>query len=336
MVGRGQHHDHQPRLRHASPRRPARSRLTREPGRHRRRARRLHGRRRRRLHPGVHARAGRRRVADHRPAGRADHPRARLRAALRRARPAYFLDPTGSGSSPIPRYLISGEAQPTALIQRLLDGPSAAARGRGAQPPRRRRSCAAPSPWTARSAVVDLTGLTARPGAGARRRSARSWSGRCASSRDPTVRDPGGRRAGGHRRRSRRSRPSRTGWPSTPTPCRVDAVGHYVERRCAAHGDHRRRRRPGPAGHRARTGCSSAAVSADPRTGELSFLVGRPAGRARARRCSPARTAASSPSVLDRDDADRARRSRPPARRLGGARRHRRSCACRPAARRRR
>jgi hypothetical protein len=38
---------------------------------------------------------------------------------------AYFVDPTGQRLVPDPRYLITGEAQPTALVQRLLDGPSA-------------------------------------------------------------------------------------------------------------------------------------------------------------------------------------------------------------------
>ena len=39
---------------------------------------------------------------------------------------AYFLDPTGQRVVPDPRYLITGDAQPTALVQRVLDGPSAA------------------------------------------------------------------------------------------------------------------------------------------------------------------------------------------------------------------
>jgi hypothetical protein len=37
---------------------------------------------------------------------------------------AYFLDPTRQRVVPDPRYLITGEAQPNALVQRLLDGPS--------------------------------------------------------------------------------------------------------------------------------------------------------------------------------------------------------------------
>jgi hypothetical protein len=36
----------------------------------------------------------------------------------------YFVDPTGQRVVPDPRYLLGGEAQPTTLVQRLLDGPS--------------------------------------------------------------------------------------------------------------------------------------------------------------------------------------------------------------------
>jgi hypothetical protein len=39
---------------------------------------------------------------------------------------AYFVDPTGQRVVPDPRYLLGGEAQPTTLVQRLLDGPSPA------------------------------------------------------------------------------------------------------------------------------------------------------------------------------------------------------------------
>src|SRR4029450_5931085 len=35
---------------------------------------------------------------------------------------AYFMDPTGQRVVPDPRYLITGEAQPTALVQRTLGG----------------------------------------------------------------------------------------------------------------------------------------------------------------------------------------------------------------------
>ena len=58
---------------------------------------------------------------------------------------AYFLDPTGTRVVPDPRYLISGEAQPTALLNRVLEGPSAALSA-GVRNPLSggRCSCAAP------------------------------------------------------------------------------------------------------------------------------------------------------------------------------------------------
>jgi hypothetical protein len=37
---------------------------------------------------------------------------------------AYFLDPTGARVVPDPRYLVSGQAQPNALVERLIAGPS--------------------------------------------------------------------------------------------------------------------------------------------------------------------------------------------------------------------
>jgi Lipoprotein LpqB beta-propeller domain/Sporulation and spore germination len=37
---------------------------------------------------------------------------------------AYFLDPTGTRVVPDPRYLVTGEAQPNALVERLIAGPS--------------------------------------------------------------------------------------------------------------------------------------------------------------------------------------------------------------------
>jgi len=76
--------------------------------------------------------------------------------------PAYFLDPTGQRLVPDPRYLIAGDSQPTALINRELDGASSAlASGvhnplEGAQ---LRRAITVSSPI----ATVDLTGLSPDP-----------------------------------------------------------------------------------------------------------------------------------------------------------------------------
>ena len=58
---------------------------------------------------------------------------------------AYFLDPTGTRVVPDPRYLISGEAQPTALLNRCSRVPRPVCRPGCAIPsPAARCSCAAP------------------------------------------------------------------------------------------------------------------------------------------------------------------------------------------------
>ena len=92
-------------------------------------------------------------MADHQPRGRPviaepDFER------LYDERAAYFLDQTGQRVVPDPRHLIRGEAQPTALVQRLLEGPSAALAA-GVHNPLSVCSCALPSrsagsrpPWT--------------------------------------------------------------------------------------------------------------------------------------------------------------------------------------------
>ena len=164
MVGRGGDHDHQPGLRDGHDR-----------GRVGRRCRRTSSgpsttaassrSARRACSPGVHARAGRGRVADQRPGGRADHPRAGLRAPLRRAA-AYFLDPTGRRVVPDPRHLIRGAAQPTALVQRLLEGPSAALAA-GVDNPLGGVQLRSAVTVRGQEATVDLTGLSDRSGAAA-------------------------------------------------------------------------------------------------------------------------------------------------------------------------
>jgi hypothetical protein len=75
---------------------------------------------------------------------------------------AYFLDPTFQRLVPDPRYVVAGEALPTAVVERLLAGPSgflsAGVRNplNGAQ----LRSAVSLDGFTA---VVDLTGLSADP-----------------------------------------------------------------------------------------------------------------------------------------------------------------------------
>jgi hypothetical protein len=79
-------------------------------------------------------------------------------------RNAYFVDPTGQRLVPDPRYLITGQAQPTALVERLLDGPSAnladGVRNPLAGAQLRRAVTVTPSAVT-----VDLTGVGTQPAA---------------------------------------------------------------------------------------------------------------------------------------------------------------------------
>jgi hypothetical protein len=185
---------------------------------------------------------------------------------------AYFMDPTGQRVVPDPRYLITGEAQPTALVQRLLDGPSAALAA-GVENPLRgveRRSAV-----TVRDqvAVVDLTGLTTDP--------APVLADICAQLvwtltqlDQPRVRSVEVRVDGEPvELEGVPDEQSRDDWaPLDPDAVPVDAVGHYLNRG-ALHTVTGGKPTPGPAGT-GTYGLTSAAVSADPRSGELSFLAG--------------------------------------------------------------
>jgi lipoprotein LpqB-like beta-propeller protein/sporulation and spore germination protein len=77
-------------------------------------------------------------------------------------RNAYFVDPTGQRLVPDPRYLITGQAQPTALVERLLDGPAGnladGVRNPLAGAQLRRAVTVTPSAVT-----VDLTGIGTQP-----------------------------------------------------------------------------------------------------------------------------------------------------------------------------
>jgi hypothetical protein len=185
---------------------------------------------------------------------------------------AYFLDPTGQRVVPDPRYLITGEAQPTALVQRLLDGPSAALAA-GVENPlsgAERRSAV-----TVRDqvATVDLTGLATDP--------APVLADICAQLvwtltqlDQPRVRSVQIRVDGEPVELDGvPEEQTRADWaPLDPDAVPVDAVGHYVNGG-ALHTVTGGAPTPGPAG----TGAyrlASAAVSTDPVTGELSYLAG--------------------------------------------------------------
>jgi hypothetical protein len=183
-------------------------------------------------------------------------------------RDVFFLDPTGQRVVPDPRLLIKGDAQPTALIQRILDGPSGAIAA-GVRNPLTGVQLRNAVTITDSSAVVDLTGLPVDP--------APVLSEMCAQivwtlaplaqtveiRVDGQAVDIGGVPP----------QQTREDWAAfDPDAVPLDAVGHYLSGG-ALHTVTTGAPAPGPAGAGA-YGLSSAAVSADPRTGKLSFLVG--------------------------------------------------------------
>lgn len=180
---------------------------------------------------------------------------------------AYFLDPTRQRVVPDPRYLITGEAQPNALVQRLLDGPSSQLAA-GVQNPlggvELRRTVAVED----QSAIVDLTGLSTDPAPVLSEISAQLvWTLRQLRILRVEIRIDGERIEGLPREQTVDD------WAAfDPDAMPVDAVGHYLDRgalRTVTTGEPA----PGPAGT-GTYGLTSAAVSADARTGALSYLVG--------------------------------------------------------------
>ncbi|MCF6744545.1 hypothetical protein E9529_09685 [Blastococcus sp. KM273128] len=75
---------------------------------------------------------------------------------------AYFLDPTYSRVVPDPRYLIRGESQPTALVERLITGPSAALAA-GVVNPLSGVELTSSVTVEGQTATVELSGLPAEP-----------------------------------------------------------------------------------------------------------------------------------------------------------------------------
>ena len=187
---------------------------------------------------------------------------------LYRLRSAYFLDLTGQRMVPDPRYLITGEAQPTALVERLLDGPSSALAA-GVRNPLSGVELRRTITIEDQSAVVDLTGLATDPAPVLSEICAQLvWTLEQLRIRTVEIRVDG--------------EPVHISgipeeqtvddWASfDPEAMPVDAVGHYVDNG-ALKTVPKGQPAPGPAG----TGTyelTSAAVSADPRTGSLSFVV---------------------------------------------------------------
>ena len=186
---------------------------------------------------------------------------------------AYFLDPTLQRLVPDPRYVIRGEAQPTTLVERLIEGPSGTLARNVVTNPLAGTRLARTVTVEDQTARVDLADVVVDPATPLREMCAQLvWTltqledvgiraveitadgepldcgdvPRQQTTDDWTVFDP----------------------DASPLP----AVGHYLDA-----GALRRvtdgQPAPGPAGQPG-AGLASAAVSADPRTGELTFLVG--------------------------------------------------------------
>jgi hypothetical protein len=183
----------------------------------------------------------------------------------------YFLDPTRQRVVPDPRFLITGDAQATALVQRVLDGPSAALAA-GVRNPLsgvQRRSAVE---VTDRRAVVDLTALNTDPAPVLSEICAQLvWTLSQSELRIRSVEI----RIDGEPVNLAGVPDEQTvdDWRSfDPDAVPLDAVGHYLSGG-ALHTVTTGDPVPGPAGTGV-YGFSSAAVSADPRTRQLSFLAG--------------------------------------------------------------
>jgi len=185
---------------------------------------------------------------------------------------AYFLDPTVQRVVPDPRHLISGDAEPTALVQRVIDGPSAALAA-GVRNPLTGVQLSSAVTVDGQAAVVDLTVPTTDPDPVLEEICAQLvWT--LTQLDSPRIRSVSIRVDG--------EPVDIDGVPDeqtvddwarfNPDAVPVDAVGHYLNAG-ALHTVTSGAPAPGPAG----TGfyaLSSAAVAADPRSGDLSLLAG--------------------------------------------------------------
>ena len=183
---------------------------------------------------------------------------------------AYFLDPTGTRLVPDPRYLITGDAQPTVLLDRVLQGPSAALSAGVRNPLSRPVELRSAVEVDGQEAVVDLTGLGTDPAPSLPQICAQVvWTLRQVGIQSVEI------RVDGELVRLESVPPRQTvdDWASFgPDVVPVDAVGHYLDDgavRVATTGE------PiaGPAGAGA-YGLLSAVVKSDTRSGELAFLTG--------------------------------------------------------------
>ncbi|RBY89803.1 LpqB family beta-propeller domain-containing protein [Blastococcus sp. TF02A-26] len=184
-------------------------------------------------------------------------------------RAVYFVDPTLQRVVPDPRYVIRGEAQPTALVDRLLAGPSSAL-APGVQNFLGEARLVGRVTVSGLSVTVDLSGIDQLAPPELSLLSAQLVWTLSQLPGTPSVE----LLADGERL-------SLEGVPDVqtvedwsrfdPEAAPVGAVGHYLDGGALRLVDGEPA--PGPAGQ-GTYGLQSAAVSADPRTGELSAMVG--------------------------------------------------------------
>ncbi|MGK5113078.1 MULTISPECIES: LpqB family beta-propeller domain-containing protein [unclassified Geodermatophilus] len=187
---------------------------------------------------------------------------------LYQRRDLYFLDPTGRRVVPDPRYLISGEAQPTVLVERMLDGPSAQLQA-GVRNSLAGAALRRAVSVSAQTVTVDLTGLAEAPESQLSELSAQLvWTLEQLPARTVEILVDGEPLPldGVPQRQS-----VDTWTRFDPDTVPVGAVGHYVDagalRMVPADPA------PGPAGAGA-YGLTGAAIATDERTGEPTQMVG--------------------------------------------------------------
>ena len=185
---------------------------------------------------------------------------------------AYFVDPTVQRVVPDPRFMITGEALPTTLVQRLLDGPSATLAA-GVGNPLSGVQLRSAVTVHDQSATVDLTGVPNQPTpvlsaicaqlvwSLTELRAVAIHSVRIRVDGEPVDLD------------AVPSEQTAEDWAAfDPDAVPLESVGHYVSGG-ALHTVTDGAPTPGPAGT-GTYGLTAAAVSADGRSGKLSFLVG--------------------------------------------------------------
>ncbi|PRY51843.1 sporulation and spore germination protein [Geodermatophilus tzadiensis] len=184
-------------------------------------------------------------------------------------RAAYFLDPTEQRVVPDPRYLLGGEAQPTVLVDRLVEGPSPALAA-GVLNALDGVTLTRAVTITGTTVSVDLAGLPDLPAARLAQLCAQLvWtldqldgvsSVQVSANGEPLTAEgiPAVQRT--------------DDWVAfDPEAAPADADGHYVDGGRLMTDDGQPA--PGPAGEGA-YGLTAAAVAADPRTSALTSMVG--------------------------------------------------------------